>query len=223
MIRCFPTSVIPAQAGIAGGSIARGGSTADDPGLHRGDSRGLVRTAIAMATALAFASLLCGCEREMHDMYRQPRFDTGEGSPMWSDGRADRPPVPGTVPVAAGDIAGTSSGRHGQVQSQAPSQPPTTKTLLVRGQERFTIYCVPCHSALGDGDGLVAQHGFPHPPTYHQQRLRDAPDSYLYDVITNGHGVMYGYADRVTPEDRWAIVAYIRALQLSQNVAEAKR
>jgi mono/diheme cytochrome c family protein len=178
------------------------------------------RRVIALAFAVAAPLLLCSCEREMHDMYRQPRFDPGEGSTLWSDGRADRPPVPGTVAIAAGDIAGTSSGRHGQIETT--TQPPLTKTLLVRGQERFSIYCVPCHSVLGDGDGLVAQHGFPHPPTYHQQRLRDAPDSYLYDVITNGHGVMYGYADRVSPEDRWAIVAYIRALQLSQDAKVAQ-
>jgi mono/diheme cytochrome c family protein len=176
---------------------------------------------VRTATAVAIALLLCGCEREMHDMYRQPRFDPGDGSALWSDGRADRPPVPGTVAAAAGDLAGTSSGRRGQLDPVI-APPPITKTLLVRGQERFTIYCVPCHSALGDGDGLVAQHGFPHPPTYHQQRLRDAPDSYLYDVITHGHGVMYGYADRVSPEDRWAIVAYIRALQLSQNAKVAQ-
>jgi mono/diheme cytochrome c family protein len=156
-------------------------------------------------------------------MYEQPRYDPNEGSPLWSDGRADRPPVPGTVAAAAGDIAGTSSGRHGRdvpqqwdAASRAPSPPPVTKALLVRGQERFSIYCVPCHSVLGDGDGPVAQHGFPHPPSYHQPRLRNATDRYLFDVITNGHGVMYGYADRVDAQDRWAIVAYIRALQLSQ-------
>jgi mono/diheme cytochrome c family protein len=173
------------------------------------------------ACAVAVGLLLSGCERQMHDMYGQARFDPNEGSSLWHDGRADRPPVPGTVPTAIGDIAGTSSGRHAQAQP-VTVQPPTTKALLVRGQERFSIYCLPCHSPLGDGDGPVARHGFPHPPTYHQPRLRNATDQYLYDVITNGHGVMYGYADRVAPEDRWAIVAYIRALQLSQNAQVAQ-
>jgi mono/diheme cytochrome c family protein len=88
--------------------------------------------------------------------------------------------------------------------------------LLRRGQERFNIYCSPCHSPVGDGDGMVARRGFPHPPSYHIDRLRNAPDRYLFDVITQGHGVMRSYADRVPADDRWAIVAYIRALQLSQ-------
>jgi mono/diheme cytochrome c family protein len=175
------------------------------------------------------ALLVAGCERQMHDMYAQPRYDPDEGSTMWPDGRADRPPVPGTVAAAAGTIAGTSSGRRGhdvpqewQAASQAQSLPPVTKALLARGQERFSIYCVPCHSVLGDGDGPVARHGFPHPPSYHEPRLRNATDRYLFDVITNGHGVMYGYADRVDAQDRWAIVAYIRALQLSQSAKVAE-
>jgi mono/diheme cytochrome c family protein len=175
----------------------------------------------AIALVLAATLVLAGCERQMHNMYVQPRFDPDEGSSLWKDGRADRAPVPGTVAAAMGDIAGTSSARHG-LGERPPLQPPTTKALLVRGQERFSIYCLPCHSPLGDGDGPVARHGFPHPPSYHQPRLRNATDHYLYDVITNGHGVMYGYADRVTPEDRWAIVAYIRALQLSQDARVAQ-
>ena len=178
---------------------------------------------------LACALFASGCERQVRSMYDQPRYDAGEASPLWRDGKAARPPVPGTVAAAAGDIAGTSSARKGQdvpqqwrVAETANAPPPVTKALLVRGQERFSIYCVPCHSVLGDGDGPVAQHGFPHPPTYHQARLRDAPDRYLFDVITNGHGIMYGYADRVDAQDRWAIVAYIRALQLSQGAKMAE-
>jgi mono/diheme cytochrome c family protein len=178
---------------------------------------------------LACTLLASGCERQMRDMYDQPRYDAGQASPLWPDGKADRPPVAGTVAAAAGDLAGTSSARKGrevpqqwQAAETALAPPPITKTLLLRGQERFSIYCVPCHSVLGDGDGPVAQHGFPHPPTYHQARLRDAPDRYLFDVITNGHGIMYGYADRVDAQDRWAIVAYIRALQLSQGAQVAE-
>ena len=184
---------------------------------------------LAAAAALSCVLLAAGCERQMHNMYEQPRFDPDEGSPLWPDGRADRPPVPGTVAAATGDLAGTSSARHGRevpqdwhLASEAQALPPVTKALLVRGQERYAIYCLPCHSPLGDGEGPVAQHGFPHPPSYHQPRLRDAPDRYLFDVITEGHGVMYGYADRVAPQDRWAIVAYIRALQLSQNAPVAQ-
>src|SRR5205814_4417591 len=95
--------------------------------------------------------------------------------------------------------------------------PPVTPQLLRRGQQRYTIYCVPCHSALGDGDGPVVRRGFPRPPSYHEPQLREAPDRRLFDVITEGYGIMASYADRVPADDRWAIVAYIRALQLSQH------
>jgi len=99
--------------------------------------------------------------------------------------------------------------------------PPLTQALLERGQERYRIYCTPCHSELGDGNGMVVQRGFPHPLSYHEQRLREAPVDYFYDVITNGYGAMYSFAARVAPQDRWAIAAYIRALQLSQNASAA--
>jgi mono/diheme cytochrome c family protein len=95
--------------------------------------------------------------------------------------------------------------------------PPVTLALLARGQERYRIYCTPCHSELGDGRGMIVQRGFPPPPSYHIQRLRDAPPPHFYDVISNGYGRMYSFAARVQPADRWAIAAYIRALQLSQN------
>jgi mono/diheme cytochrome c family protein len=94
---------------------------------------------------------------------------------------------------------------------------PVTHELVLRGQERFNIYCSPCHGRLGDGNGMVVERGFPRPPSFHIDRMRQAADGYFYDVITNGFGVMYSYAARVVPEDRWAITAYIRALQLSQN------
>lgn len=102
-------------------------------------------------------------------------------------------------------------------ESKPATAPPVTLALLQRGQEQFRIYCTPCHSELGDGNGMVVQRGFPHPPNYEEQRLRDAPPQHFFDVITDGHGVMYSYADRVQVEDRWAIAAYIRALQLSQH------
>lgn len=99
--------------------------------------------------------------------------------------------------------------------------PPVTLALLKRGQERFRIYCTPCHSELGDGQGMIVQRGFPPPPSYHTERLRQAPVQHFYDVITNGHGAMYSFADRVQPADRWAIAAYIRALQRSQDATVA--
>jgi mono/diheme cytochrome c family protein len=103
-----------------------------------------------------------------------------------------------------------------------PAAPPSvTLALLERGQERFRIYCTPCHSELGDGHGMIVQRGFPTPPSYHIDRLRAAPVEHFYDVIAHGYGAMYSYANRVQPADRWAIAAYIRALQLSQHAALA--
>jgi mono/diheme cytochrome c family protein len=104
-----------------------------------------------------------------------------------------------------------------QWQEKPPPPPPLTLALLQRGQERFRIYCTPCHSELGDGNGIVVQRGFSHPPSYHDNRLVKAPTQHFYDVITQGHGAMYSFAGRVAPADRWAIAAYIRALQLSQH------
>jgi mono/diheme cytochrome c family protein len=98
-----------------------------------------------------------------------------------------------------------------------PSPPPVTMALLQRGRQRFDINCSPCHGRLGDGDGIIVQRGFPHPPSYYSDALRSAANQHFYDVITHGYGVMYSYADRVEPADRWAITAYIRALQASAN------
>ena len=171
---------------------------------------------------------LAGCERTMKDMYVQPRLGPDAASPLFPDGKGSRPPPPGSVALAAGDLAKTSSGRHGrgdiaadEAAAAASALPRVDLALLQRGQQRYDIYCAPCHSPLGDGDGQVARRGFPRPPTFHQARLRDAPDRHLFDVITQGYGVMVPYADRVTPQDRWAIVAYIRALQLSQDARVA--
>jgi mono/diheme cytochrome c family protein len=100
-----------------------------------------------------------------------------------------------------------------------PAPPPVTLALLERGQQRFDVYCSPCHSRVGDGNGMIVQRGFPRPPSYFSDTLRNAPNQLFYDVITHGHGIMYSYADRVEPEDRWAIVAYIRALQASASAS----
>jgi mono/diheme cytochrome c family protein len=150
---------------------------------------------------LLLVALLVGCEKLARNMYDQPRYKPMHESTLFADGTSARSPVPGTIPA-------------GEKPQSGPR--PITIQLLHRGQERFDIYCAPCHSPVGDGDGMVARRGFPHPPSYHIARLRQAPDRHFYDVITNGYGLMYSYADRIAPEDRWAIVAYIRALQLSQ-------
>ena len=176
---------------------------------------------------------LFGCERAMHNMYDQPRYKPLRPSPLFENGNSSRPRVPNTLQHSTGDLAGASSGRVGAdaVQAQCAAEQaagipyPVTMQLLKRGQERFNIYCAVCHSPVGDGDGMIVRRGFPAPPSYHIDRLRNAPDRHFYDVMTQGYGIMYPYADRVSPEDRWAIVAYIRALQLSQNapLAEAPK
>lgn len=102
-----------------------------------------------------------------------------------------------------------------------PSAPPLTMALLERGQQRFDINCAPCHSRTGDGNGIIVQRGFPRPPSYHSEELRNASNYHFYEVITHGHGVMFSYADRVEPSDRWAIIAYIRALQASATATIA--
>jgi mono/diheme cytochrome c family protein len=168
---------------------------------------------------------LAGCEKAMHNMYDQPRYKPFAASPLFPDGTSARTPPPEAVPYARGSFAGTSSGQAGMEQIRREREALAaraipyviTTELLERGRERYAIYCVPCHSPVGDGDGLVARRGFPHPPSYHSDRLRQAPDRHFFDVITRGYGIMYSYADRVEPADRWAIVAYIRALQLSQQ------
>jgi mono/diheme cytochrome c family protein len=167
---------------------------------------------------------LAGCERLARNMYDQPRYKPMRESTLFPDGTSARAPVPGTVAASSGTLAGTSSGRAGAALEEERSRAENAKTnpypitieLLRHGRERFDIYCAPCHSPVGDGDGMVARRGFPHPPSYHIERLRNAPDRHFYDVMTQGYGIMRPYADRVAPEDRWAIVAYIRALQLSQ-------
>jgi len=151
---------------------------------------------------------LAGCKQEMTQQRRQ---DTYSRSSIWPDGTAARPLPEGAV--ARGDL---------DRDAEAATPPEVDAALLARGQERFAINCVPCHGAAGDGDGMVVRRGFPHPPSYHTQRLRAVQPRYLFDVITNGYGVMYSYATRVEPRDRWAIVAYIRALQLSRHATLAE-
>ena len=168
---------------------------------------------------------LAGCERTMKDMYVQPKLGPDASSPLFPDGKGSRPPPPGSVALAAGDLAKTSGGRRGRddvvaddAAAAASAPPAIDMALLQRGQQRYDIYCTPCHSPVGDGDGLVARRGFPHPPSFHQARLREVPDRHLFEVVSQGYGVMPAFADRTTLRDRWAIVAYVRALQLSQDM-----
>ena len=183
-----------------------------------------MKTACLLLSAVL---LLAACEKARQDMYDQPKYKPLAASSLFEDGSSARTPPAAPLPYAKGPFSGTSSGRIGSeavakeaAAQDAPTNPyPVTPQLLVRGQERYSIYCLPCHSAVGDGDGWITRRGFPHPPSYHEERLRQAPDRHFFDVITNGYGIMYPYADRVEPADRWAIVAYIRALQLSQHAA----
>lgn len=152
---------------------------------------------------LAVASL-AGCGG--YDMEDQDKYEPYEAVELFEDGSAQQHPVPGTV--ARGELA---------TLRILEERPPLTAELLARGRERYEIYCWPCHGATGDGDGIITRRGFPNPPSYHIRRLREAPDRHFMDVIRDGYGVMYSYAARVAPADRWAIVAWIRALQLSQS------
>lgn len=158
--------------------------------------------------------VLAGCRQDMQD---QPRFKPLAESDFYADLRSARPPVGGTV--ARGQLHEDSyfyTGKFGN--NPGDYMPfPVTDDVLARGRERFNIYCAPCHSRLGDGNGMIAQRGFRAPPSYHTERLRKAPLGYFFDIATNGFGAMPEYASQIPPRDRWCIVAYIRALQLSQG------
>ncbi len=161
-------------------------------------------------TALAITS----CRQDMHD---QPRYDPLEASSLFRDGRASRPLVEGTI--ARGQLRLDDHLYRGKAGGEDATTFPfeVTREVLERGRERYQIFCAPCHDRTGNGRGMVVQRGFRQPTSYHIERLRDAPPGYFFDVMTNGYGVMYSYASRVSPEDRWAIAAWIRVLQLSQN------
>ncbi len=158
--------------------------------------------------------VLAGCRQDMHD---QPRFKPLAESDFYADLRSARPPVEGTV--ARGQLHDDTyfyTGKFGN--NPGDYMPfPVTMDVLSRGRERFNIYCAPCHSRVGDGKGMIVQRGFRAPPSYHTERLRKAPLGYFFDVMTNGFGAMPEYATQVPVRDRWCIVAYIRALQLSQE------
>jgi len=161
--------------------------------------------------------LVLGAGACRQDMHNQPRYKPLGGSAFFEDGRASRPLVEGTVPrgYARTDEHLYRGKVNGRLVETFPF--PITRQVLERGRERYDIFCAPCHGRDGYGEGMIVQRGFRQPPSFHTERLRRAPVGHFFDVITNGFGTMYSYASRIPPEDRWAIVAYIRALQLSQN------
>ena len=142
------------------------------------------------------------CKKE--DMYTQNVVRQWDQDPLLANGGSVRRPVSGTLAQELPD-------------APAPQPKVIDTALLARGQARYEIFCTPCHAESGDGDGMIVQRGFPHPPSFTSTRLLHARAEVVYDAITNGHGAMYSYAARVPPADRWAIAAYIRALQLSQS------
>jgi mono/diheme cytochrome c family protein len=187
---------------------------------------------------LPFA-LLTGCGVRF-DMQDQPRYKAYKQSDFFADRRASRDMPEGTVargqlhenkafytgkidnPNLSAPVATTTSPTGNTIVTTFPNDIdefpiPVTKELVDRGQERFNIYCIVCHGPVGNGDGMIVRRGFVKPPTYHDDRLRNAPVGHFFDVITNGWGRMNSYAAAVQPADRWAIIAYIRALQVSQN------
>ncbi|HEV2717252.1 MAG TPA: cytochrome c, partial [Terriglobales bacterium] len=168
--------------------------------------------------ALALLMISVGCRQDMHD---QPRFKPLRESDFYADLRSARPPVEGTV--ARGQLHEDAYFYSGKIGNNPGDYMPfpVTQEVLVRGQERYNIYCTPCHSRLGEGNGMIVQRGFRRPPSFHTDRLRKAPLGYFFDVMTNGFGAMPDYASQISPDDRWRIVAYIRALQLSQGATMA--
>ena len=165
---------------------------------------------------LLLTAVCCGCRM---DMQVQPKYVPYDDSTFFSDGRSERPVVPGTV--ARGHLQTDELLYQGKLNGELANvfPFPIARADLERGRERFNIYCSPCHDFTGSGRGMVVLRGFPAPPSFHIDRLRQAPAGHFFDVITNGFGAMYSYATRVPVQDRWRIVAYIRALQLSQAAA----
>jgi cytochrome c553 len=169
----------------------------------------------AQAVVIAAACVaLVGCRQDMHDA---PSYDPLQQTNFFVNGAASRPLVANTV--ARGQLRDDEhlyTGKiNGQVATEFPM--PVTKAVLDRGQERFNVYCSPCHGRTGEGNGMIVQRGFRQPPSYHEERLRNVPVGYFFDVMTNGFGAMQDYSAQVTVPDRWAIAAYIRVLQLSRS------
>jgi mono/diheme cytochrome c family protein len=176
----------------------------------------------------AVALLMTGCRQDMHD---QPKYIPLRQSNFFVDGRSARMPVANTV--ARGNLRADQYFYTGKINGLPANQLPerllkedfkSMSELLARGQERYQVYCTPCHSRVGDGNGMIPQRAGNtgatsafRPPSYHEERMKKMPLGHFYDVMTNGFGVMLNYSAQINPRDRWAIAAYIRALQLSQD------
>ncbi len=172
---------------------------------------------IQLAALLLAAVTLAACRQDMHD---QPKFIPLRSSPFFDDGRSERPLIDGTI--ARGQLNDdlalyTGKGADGKLVDTFPF--PVTKDVVARGQERFNVYCSPCHDRTGQGNGMVVRRGYRHPPSYHSDQIRALTNGFIFDVITNGFGAMPDYAAQIPVRDRWAIVAYVRALQLSENAS----
>lgn len=180
--------------------------------------------------AMAVALTAAGCDMSKPDMGDQPKANPYDKSTFFADGASARPLVAGVVPRDDAEVPGMPDAKH-RTMGAAGYEPPVpldqpipvevTRELLERGQQAFNISCSVCHGRLGNGDGMIVQRGFTTPPSFHVRRLKDAPDAHFYNVITNGYGAMFSYNDRVSPEDRWAIVAYVRALQAAPEGRDA--
>ena len=174
--------------------------------------------ACATALIVVIAVVTSGCRRDMQD---QPKYIPLRASSFFPDDRSARPLVQGTV--ARGHLNDDTLLETGKIGDDDATVFPfaVDARVLSRGRERYDIYCSPCHGRTGGGDGMIVRRGFRHPPSYHDERLRNAPVGHFVDVMTNGFGAMADYRQQVEPRDRWAIAAYIRALQLSEHATMA--
>ncbi len=186
--------------------------------MKQGQHSGAIDQWAAGLASILLIAAVCGCRRDMQD---QPRYQPLQASRFFTNGRSARPVPAGTVardeldllnPVHTGEM-------HGEFLQTIPV--PVTRGVLLRGEERYNIYCSPCHSRIGDGNGMITRRGVKWPANLHSDRLRQAPPGYLFQVITHGYGAMMSYQNQIDVSDRWAIVAYVRALQLSRNATVA--
>ena len=186
--------------------------------MHNGTRRTSFVSVVSFLWIVPAALMLSGCRQDMHD---QPKYVPLRQSAFFNDQRSSRPIVDGTV--ARGQLHEDALMYTGKVNGEDATVFPmrVDAPVMARGQQRFDIYCSPCHGRTGQGDGMIVRRGYRRPPSMHQDRLRTAPVGHFFDVITNGFGAMPDYAAQIKAEDRWAIAAYIRALQLSEHAALA--
>lgn len=179
------------------------------------------------AWCILIAAFAFGCDAES-DMGQQPKYKPLSPSSQFDDGKSARPLVAGVVPRDATTVPGNAyattattqpADDRAAVKDDTPNPRSITADLIARGQQQFDVFCAACHGRLGNGMGMVAERGLMHPPSFHVDRLKRVGDGHFYNVMTNGYGAMYSYSDKISADDRWAIVAYVRALQLGGNTA----